>query len=111
MGFFTRDIKTSDELFAHGLRDIYYAEHQIMQSLPDMIEKAHDPQLKQRLHLHLSETINHIDRLEDVFSLYGTDPRHLHCPAIDGIVAEAEDVTGEADGQAVGGAALAARQG
>ena len=49
MGFFTRDIKTIDDLFAHGLRDIYYAEHQIMQSLPDMIEKAHDPQLKQRL--------------------------------------------------------------
>src|ERR1043166_3501313 len=79
MGFFTRDIKTIDDLFVHGLRDIYYAEHQIMQSLPDMIEKAHDPQLKQRLHLHLSETINHIDRLEDVFSLYGTDPRHLNC--------------------------------
>jgi ferritin-like metal-binding protein YciE len=110
MGFFTRDIKTIDDLFVHGLRDIYYAEHQIMQSLPDMIEKAHDPQLKQRLHLHLSETINHIDRLEDVFSLYGTDPRHLNCPAIDGIVAEAEDVTGEADAQAVDAAIIAAAQ-
>ena len=90
MGFFTRDIKTIDDLFAHALRDIYYAEHQIMQSLPDMIDKAHDPQLKQRLHAHLGETINHIDRLEDVFSLYGTDPRHLNCPAIDGIIAEAK---------------------
>jgi ferritin-like metal-binding protein YciE len=49
-----------------------------MQLLPDMIETAHDLQLKQRLHSHLGETINHTDRLEDVFSLYGTDPRHLH---------------------------------
>jgi ferritin-like metal-binding protein YciE len=110
MGFFTRDIKTIDDLFAHGLRDIYYAEHQIMQALPDMIEEAHDPQLKQRLHAHLGETINHIDRLEDVFSLYGTDPRHLNCPAIDGIVAEAEDVTGEADEQAIDAAIIAAAQ-
>jgi hypothetical protein len=81
-----------------------------MQSLPDMIEKAHDPQLKQRLHSHLGETINHIDRLEDVFSLYGTDPRHLNCPAIDGIIAEAEDMTGEADAQAIDAAITAAAQ-
>jgi ferritin-like metal-binding protein YciE len=110
MGFFTRDIKTIDDLFVHGLRDIYYAEHQIIQSLPDMIEKAHDPQLKQRLHSHLGETINHIDRLEDVFSLYGTDPRRLNCPAIDGIIAEAEDVSDEADAQAVDAAIIAAAQ-
>jgi ferritin-like metal-binding protein YciE len=110
MGFFTRDIKTIGDLFVHGLRDIYYAEHQIMQSLPDMIETAHDPQLKQGLHDHLGETINHIDRLEDVFSLYGTDPRHLNCPAIDGIVAEAADVTGEADIQAIDAAIIAAAQ-
>ena len=110
MGFFTRDIKTIDDLFVHALRDIYYAEHQIMQSLPDMIETAHDPQLKQRLQDHLGETINHIDRLEDVFSLYGTDPRHLNCPAIDGIIAEAADVTGEADAQAIDAAIIAAAQ-
>ena len=110
MGFFTRDIKTIDDLFVHGLRDIYYAEHQIMQSLPDMIETARDPQLKQRLQDHLGETINHIDRLEDVFSLYGTDPRHLNCPAIDSIIAEAADVTGEADAQAIDAAIIAAAQ-
>jgi len=110
MGFFTRDIKTIDDLFVHGLRDIYYAEHQIMQSLSDMRETARDPQLKQRLHDHLGETINHIDRLEDVFSLYGTDPRHLKCPAIDGIIAEAADVTGEADAQAIDAAIIAAAQ-
>jgi ferritin-like metal-binding protein YciE len=110
MGFFTRGIKTIDDLFVRGLRDIYYAEHQIMQSLPDMMEKAHDPQLKERLRAHLGETINHVDRLEDVFSLYGTDPRHLNCPALDGIIAEAEDVTGEADEQAIDAAIIAAAQ-
>jgi ferritin-like metal-binding protein YciE len=43
MGFFSKDIKTMDDLFVHTLRDIYYAEKQIVQSLPEMIEKANDP--------------------------------------------------------------------
>src|SRR5262245_976035 len=45
MGFFSKDIKTMDDLFVHTLRDIYYAEKQILQALPEMIEKADDPQL------------------------------------------------------------------
>jgi ferritin-like metal-binding protein YciE len=40
MGFFTKEIKTMDDLLIHGLQDIYYAEHQILKSLPKMIEKA-----------------------------------------------------------------------
>jgi len=39
MGFFTKDIKTMEDLLLHGLQDIYYAEQQILKSLPDMIEK------------------------------------------------------------------------
>jgi ferritin-like metal-binding protein YciE len=52
MGFFSKDIKTMDDLFVHTLRDIYYAERQIVQALPDMIEKAHDAQLKQGFETH-----------------------------------------------------------
>jgi len=47
MGLFSKDIKTLDDLFVHQLRDIYYAEKQIVQALPEMIEKAKDPGLKQ----------------------------------------------------------------
>ena len=47
MGFFSKDIKTMDDLFVHTLRDIYYAERQIVEALPDMIEKSNDSQLKQ----------------------------------------------------------------
>ena len=46
MGFFTKDIKTMDDLFMHGLKDLYYAENQIAKSLPDMIKKATNPQLR-----------------------------------------------------------------
>ena len=40
MGLFTKDIKTMDDLFLHGLQDIYYAEQQITKALPKLIEKA-----------------------------------------------------------------------
>src|SRR5262245_36909683 len=71
MGFFSRDIKTMDDLFVHTLRDIYYAERQILQALPDMIEKASDTQLKQALQAHLAETRNQVGRLDQVFRLHG----------------------------------------
>jgi ferritin-like metal-binding protein YciE len=56
MGFFTKDIKTLDDLFVHTLRDIYYAEQQIAKNLPDMVEKATDQSLKNGFETHLGET-------------------------------------------------------
>jgi ferritin-like metal-binding protein YciE len=108
MGLFSRDIKTMDDLFVHTLRDIYYAENQIVKSLPDMIEKANDPQLKQGLQTHLRETENHVKRLDQVFRLHGVDAKGVDCPAIDGIIEEAEDVAGEVDDKAVLDAAIIA---
>ena len=49
MGFFSKDIKTLDDLFVHTLRDIYYAEKQIEKALPKMIDKATDASLERRL--------------------------------------------------------------
>src|SRR5690348_17567413 len=60
---------------AHTLRDIYYAEKQIVQALPEMIDKAADPQLKRGFESHLGETKNHVTRLEQVFKLLGKEPR------------------------------------
>src|SRR2546429_9959296 len=85
MGFFSKDIKTMNDLFVHTLRDIYYAEKQIVQSLPEMIEKASDPQLKQGFQSHLGETKNHVARLEQAFRLFRQEPKGVDCPAIDGI--------------------------
>jgi ferritin-like metal-binding protein YciE len=108
MGFFSSDIKTMDDLFVHTLRDIYYAENKIIKSLPNMIEKATDPQLKRAFENHLGETRNHAKRLEDVFRIHGVEPKSIDCPAIDGIVDEADDVAGEVDNTQVMDAALVA---
>jgi ferritin-like metal-binding protein YciE len=108
MGLFSKDIKTMDDLFVHTLQDIYYAENKIVQNLPKMIEKAADPQLKQGLKSHLEETKNHVKRLEQVFQMHGRQPKAIDCPAIDGILEEADDVIGEVDDKNVLDAALVA---
>ena len=69
MGFFSKDIKTLDDLFVHTLRDIYYAEKQIETALPKMIDKATSAPLKAGFEKHLQETHGHVDRLEEVFEL------------------------------------------
>jgi ferritin-like metal-binding protein YciE len=108
MGLFTKDIKTMEDLFVHTLRDIYYAEKQIVKALPDMIEKATDPQLKQGFQTHLRETENHVKRLEQVFQTIGKKAQGVDCPAIDGIIKEANEVAGEVEKKPVLDAALIA---
>ena len=108
MGFFSKDIKTMNDLFVHTLRDIYYAENQILQALPDMAKKSNDPQLKQAFHSHFAETKKQVGRLEQLFRLHGHEPTGVDCPAIDGIIEEADDVAGEVDDASVLDAALIA---
>jgi ferritin-like metal-binding protein YciE len=108
MGFFSKDIKTLDDLFVHTLRDIYYAEKQIEKSLPKMIDKATDPQLKAGLEKHLGQTKGHIERVEKVFELHGVKAKTVNCPAIDGILEEADEVSGDIDDKDVLDAALIA---
>ena len=108
MGLFTKDIKTMDDLFVHTLRDIYYAEKQLVKALPKMAEKASDAQLKQAFQSHLGETKNHVTRLEQVFKMHGVEVSGVDCPAIDGIIEEAEEIAGEIADKAVLNAALAA---
>ncbi len=108
MGFFSKDIKSLDDLFVHTLRDIYYAEKQIRDSLPDMVEKATNPMLKQGFQKHLEETKGHIARVEEVFRMHGVEAKEVNCPAIDGILEEANEVAGEVDDKQVLDAALIA---
>ena len=108
MGFFSKDIKTLDDLFVHTLRDIYYAEKQIEKALPKMIDKATSPELKAGFEKHLQETKGHIERVEQVFGMHGVEAKGVDCPAIDGILEEANEVAGDVDDKQVLDAALIA---
>ena len=101
MGLFSKDIKNLEDLYQHGLKDIYYAENQIVKSLPDMIENATNAELKRGLQQHLRETKEQVKRLEQVFALHGEQPSGTKCPAIDGIIKEGGDLMGEVEDKAV----------
>jgi ferritin-like metal-binding protein YciE len=108
MGLFSKDIATFDDLFLHQLQDVYYAENQIAKALPKMAEKATAATLKKAFETHLSETEGQIVRLERIFELLGEKVKAVTCPAIDGIIKEANEVAGEIDDKAVLDAGLIA---
>ena len=108
MGLFSKDIKTLDDLFVHTLQDIYYAEQQITKALPQMISKATDPQLRQAFETHLQETKQQIQMVEQVFRQHGHEPKGVTCPAIDGIIDEAQEIIGEVEDEDVLDAAMLA---
>jgi ferritin-like metal-binding protein YciE len=108
MGIFSKDIKNMDDLFVHQLRDIYYAEAQILKALPKMIDKASNADLKNGFSEHLEQTRGHVARLEQVFDMLDLDAEGVDCPAIDGIIEEANEVSGEVEDKRVLDAALIA---
>jgi ferritin-like metal-binding protein YciE len=108
MGWFTPEMKTFEELFMHSLQDIYYAEHQIEKALPDMVGKASDAELKKGFQAHLRQTKGQIKRLDQAFKKLKRKPQGTKCPAIDGIIDEANEIAGEIDDKMVLNAALIA---
>ena len=90
-------LKNLDDLFLHTLKDIYYAEKQILKALPKMEKKASSAELKKGFAQHREETENQLQRLDKVFEAIGKPARGAKCDAIIGIIDEAEEIMGEVD--------------
>ena len=84
-------VKTMEDLFVATLKDIYYAEKQILKALPGMIGKADNAKLKKALETHLDETEGQVKRIEKVFKLIDVPARGKKCDAIEGIIDEAKE--------------------
>ena len=84
--------KTLDDLFLDTLKDIYYAERQIVKTLPKMAKAATSPELKAGFEQHLAETEVHVERLEQIFELLGKPARGKTCDAILGIIEEGKSI-------------------
>jgi len=111
MGLFTKDIDTMDDLLLHGLKDIYYAENQIVKSLPKLIDKATNRDLSKGLKDHLEETKNQVARLDQVFKMLGQELQGVKCPAIDRLISEADEIAGAiADKEVLDAAIVGAAQ-
>lgn len=104
-------IKSFDDLFLHTLKDIYYAERQILKALPKMARGAQSQALSEAFLKHRDETQIQVERLQQVFEILGKSARGKTCPAIDGIIEEGEDIMSEFKGSpALDAGLLAAAQ-
>ena len=87
-----KDLKA---LFLHQLKDTYYAENAIVKALPKLAAAARTEELRGALAVHLEETKNQVKRLDQVFKHLGEQPQGIECKAIEGIIAEGDEVIEE----------------
>jgi len=92
--------KTLEDLFVDTLKDIYYAEKRILKSLPKMAKGAQSPKLRKGFEKHLAQTEGQVERLEQVFEIFGQPARGKKCEAIEGILAEGDTIMKEYKGTA-----------
>jgi len=103
--------KTLNDLFIDTLKDIYYAEKQILKTLPKMAKAATSPDLKAAFEKHRDETETHVERLTQVFEIAGKAPRGKTCDAILGIIEEGKEIIEEyADSPALDAGLVASAQ-
>ena len=88
-------IEKLSDLFLHTLQDIYFAERHIVKALPKMVKAADAKELGSAFTSHLAETKMQIERLDSVFEMLGKKPKASKCPAILGILEEAQELMTE----------------
>lgn len=89
-------MKSLEDLFVHFLRDIFYAEKQVLKILPKMARKADSAELREAFEHHREETESQIENLEKVFELLELKARGITCDAIEGILDEGKEIMAEA---------------
>ena len=103
--------KKLNDLFLDTLKDIYFAERQIIKNLPKMAKAAKSAELKKAFLTHRDQTEQHVERLQEVFELIGRRAQAKTCEAIKGILEEGEEIMEEYNGsEALDAGLLAAGQ-
>lgn len=85
------------EFFIDQLKDIYWAEKKLVKTLPKLEDAASTQQLKNAFRDHLEQTRQHVNRLENIFSMIGEEADAKKCHAMAGIVDEGSDIIDETD--------------
>lgn len=106
----TPDVGSLQDLFLEQLKDVYDAEHRILEALPKMSENATSTKLSAAFDKHRTQTETHVTRLEQVFDMMGLEPERKSCDAIKGLISEAEEVMDEAEGVVLDAGLVASAQ-
>jgi ferritin-like metal-binding protein YciE len=105
------ELKTLDDVLEAELKDLYSAEKQLVEALPDIAEAASSDKLKDAVNEHLEETRGHVRRLEQVFEAIGVKPQAEHCDGMEGLISEGSEVAEmKGDGDARDAALIGAAQ-
>jgi ferritin-like metal-binding protein YciE len=93
MSLFTKlELNSMEDLLFNQLEDLYDAEHRIVKALPDMVEGAATPALKQAFNMHLNQTRQHVERLDQIFQQLGRSPESETCEAMKGLLQEGKEM-------------------
>lgn len=101
-------LQTLEEAFLEELKDIYSAEQQLLEALPEMAKAASNAELKAGFKEHLAQTKEHVSRLEHVFELLEEKPKAHTCQAMKGLLKEGQEIIDEEAVSAVHDALLIA---
>ncbi len=99
-------LNSLEDLLIHELKDLHSAETQLVKALPKMAKAASDENLKAAFEEHLAETEEHVARLEQIMENFDKSPRGQACKAMQGLIAEGEEIIKEKAEPAVKDAAL-----
>jgi ferritin-like metal-binding protein YciE len=89
------ELESLKELYIDELRDLYSAENQLVKALPKMAKAATAKSLKSGFLKHLQQTKGHVERLEKIFKELGESPREKTCKAMEGLIAEGDEMAGQ----------------
>jgi len=106
----SKDSKTLNDLFLDTLKDIYFAEKQIVKALPRMAKAAQSPQLRAGFEKHLAETEGHVERLEQIFDILDVPARGKTCEGMKGLIEEGAEAIEEMEGTVLDAALIASAQ-
>lgn len=88
------------ETFIDELKDLYDAEKQLLKGLPKMAKAADHEELKAAFEEHLTQTQTHVERLEQVFEIFGEEPKGKKCKAMQGLMEEGKELIEDEAGDA-----------
>ncbi len=89
------ELDTLEELYVHGLKDLYSAENQILKALPKMIKAVSHKDLKRAFQAHERQTREHARRLERICKQLGVSPKGVKCVGMEGLLKEGTELIKE----------------
>jgi len=99
-------METMDDFFEHTIQDMYSAEKQALEAMPQLVKRVQSEQLRQALQVHQRESESQVTRLEQIAKQLGIDPDGETCMAMQGLVEEAQDLLSQLEDGPLADAAI-----